>query len=1018
MSFVAIFVRYRVFACMISAAIMLFGAIGLRDIGIDRMPSIDAPALDITTPYPGASPTIIDSSLTSVIESAINTVSGIDRVSSVSRPGASNIFVMFENGKDPATAFDEVQAKISLVLNELPKEAERPVVVKINPNATPVTRLFLTGDRPLSELNEIGRRIVKKSLESIAGVGEVSTGGGQERKIRIDLDIQSLAGLGLTVHEVMIAFEREHVQIPGGFLVEGSQEKLLHLDLEYHSIRELEELVVVSRSAIPVKLKDIAKLSDGLDDRRSLARFNGELGVAISVRKVTDANTVAVYQRVEQAIENAIKPELPDGVRLLTATTEADIIDDVVNGLKSHIVEGTLLACAIVFLFLLNIPATLIVATAVPISLAGAVVVMYFAGFTLNAMTLSALLILIGVVVDDAIVVLENIHRQHEAGVNDPVIAAITGTEQVILAVLAASLTIICTFGTVVFAEGMLAEFLKSFAIVISVGVATSFFVSITLTPALCSKYMTKQDNTKSGVLQKIDRGHQWLEKTYTELLTLSLSRRWPVMLISALIVASSVWFLGRLGAEFFPADDESRYLIQVETPIGSSIDYMEAKLEEIEAVLRRYPETHHFMATVGSLRSTDVNRAEIHVQLTERSKRDSSQAEIMQRTRNDLAHIAGIEVFVGMTPMFAAMGADVFEAYVSGPDFNSVAKYAEIIERKLNAHGGMGDLRMELDLARPQLSFHIDRNRARALGISAQQIGDTIRILAGGADIAKYNELPGDGSRFDVRMSALRSKMRSVQDLENVYLKSDSGELVRLAAVVDIRETSSPTVINRLDLKYSAGFFSNPEMDLGSAAGTFKSIADRELPPGYTTAFAGQAEELTKSNTTLLFIFSTGLLLVYMVLASQFNSLLQPILIMLAQPLAIVGGVFALWLMDYTLNIFTMVGLVLLIGLVSKNSILLVDLINKYRTEGMETERAIRLACPRRMRPVLMTSLTIVLAMLPAAMGVGAGSGQYGPLAVAVIGGVISSTLLTLIVVPVAYSLLERRISRTLPTH
>lgn len=1009
MNIAEIFVRHRVLAYMMSAAIMLFGAIGMRDIGTDRMPNVDIPALVITTVYPGAGPAVVDASVTSVIESAINSVSDIDTIESSSRPGLSEIFVQFRAKKDPDAAFNETQSKLNQVLNELPLEAERPIVVKLDPNATPVIRLFLAGDRSLSELNRLARVKVKKALESAPGVGEVRVGGGRERKIRVDIDLDKLSALQLTAQDVIEAFSREHIQVPGGYLVGGMLEKLLYLDLEFHTIEELGELVVVSRDQVPVKLKHIAELSDGLEDKRALTRFNGREGVAVSVFKVRGANTVAIVKAVEKKLDNGLREQLPDGVELLIATNEADVIEKVVGVLRNHLVEGTLLSGLVVFVFLLNVPATLIIGTAVPVSLAGSIMVMYFGGYTLNVLTMSGLLLLIGVVVDDAIVVLENIHRHHAVVATDPELAAINGTREVLLAVAAASATLLCIFGTVIFAEGMIGVFLRSFAVVVAVGVAVSLLVSVTLTPALCARFLTSHKLPENRLLRRIEAGHQWLERIYSKLLEASLLRRGWVMLLSLAIVASTGFFMSRLGGEFFPEDDESRYRILIEAPLGSSIDYTVSKLNEIEGIVRKYPEVLHVLSSVGSARSGDVNEALLQVELVPKSQRILSQFDLMYQARRDLMRIAGVEIYVSATPVTENMNADPFEAVITGPDVVRLAGYAHQIHRDLNTDGRMGTVRLGLNLDRPQLTFNIDRDRALALGISTRQIGDTVRVLAGGADIAKYNSLSGDGERYDVQLAAIRSGMQDTRDLEGVYMKGPEEQLIPLGAVVDISGTKGPAVLERTDLQYSARFSSTPDVSTAEAGRLFAEIAEAVLPPGYDHKPVGQSAELENSTNTLIFIFVTGLLLVYMVLASQFNSFLQPAIIMLAQPLAIVGGVFALWLTGGTLNIFSMIGLVLLVGLVSKNSILLVDLINQYRDQGMETREAILEACPRRMRPVLMTSLTIVLAMTPAAVGAGAGAGLYGPLAVAVIGGVVSSTLLTLIVVPVAYSLLER---------
>jgi HAE1 family hydrophobic/amphiphilic exporter-1 len=1009
---IELFVRRRVLAYMLSAALLLFGFIGLRGVGLDRLPNVNPPMITVTTVNPGASPEVMDSSVSSVLESAVNAVAGIEHIQSVSTPGVSEVMVEFIFSKDPDVAFNEVQAKVNQVINELPREAETPIVAKMDMNAEPVLWLVLKGDRALSELNQIARTLIKRQLENVNGVGGVSIGGGRERKIRVDLDLVRMAALGISAQDVMAAFTREHVQLPGGYLVGGMLEKLLHLDLEFHSTAELADLVVMWREQVPVKLSEIAAISDGLDDKRSVSRFNGEDALAIAVRKVRNANTVAIVDEINERLNEVIIPSLPDGVKLVVATDASGIISGTANALKNHIVEGTLLAALVVWLFLLNLPATAIITTAIPVSLAGAVVVMFFGGYTFNIMTLSGLLLLIGVVVDDAIVVLENIHRHIEAGETDYEQAAIDGTNEVVFAVLAATLTLVCIFATVIFMQGMIGVFMRSFAVVVSVGVVASLFVSLSLTPALCARFLKRQTREPGWLGKRITGFHHGLETIYRRLLGFSLNHRVIVLGLTAMLVWSTGWFMGQLGSDFFPGDDESRFLVQLKTPLGSSIDYMETKIDQVESILAEVPEIQRVLSTVGSGQGSEVNEATINVLLSGQTDRDRSQLEIMTDVRTMVQRVTGVQGFVGAYPMFGSVG-EPFVAFITGPDLYRVAELAGEMEQRLKQIPDFGDVRMELKMDRPQLYFDVDRNRAQALGISTAQIGDTVRVLAGGADIAKYNALPGDGERYDVRLAARRESMKQARDLENVYLQGPANELLPLGSVVDIKESLGPASVNRFDLAFAAEFSSTPQMDLGQAVNEFKAVGDELLPPGYRVALSGQAEELGKSVNAILFVFATGLILIYMVLASQFNSFLQPVLVMLAQPLAIVGGVIALWVAGHTLNIYSMIGLVLLVGLVSKNSILLVDLINRYRNDGMDTAVAIREACPRRMRPVLMTSLTIVLAMLPAAVGVGEGAGQYGPLAVAVIGGVVSSTLLTLLVVPVAYSLMDRWLVR-----
>ncbi len=1013
MNIIAVFAKRRVLAYMLSTTIVLFGLIGLKDVGLDRMPSISPPVMTVTTINPGASPEVMDSSVTSIVESVVNSISAIDFVRSQSLPGVSVVRVAFELSKDPNVAFNEVQAKINQIINDLPAEAETPIVAKIDPNAIPVMWLVLKGDRPLGELNRIARQQIRKSLQNINGVGEVLVGGGRERKIRVDIDLEKMSALGITTQDVIIAFAREHIQIPGGYLVSGELEKLLFLDLEYHSIRELGNLVVMWRDQIPVKLNEIATISDGLSDKRSLSRFDGEEGVAIGIQKVQNANTVAIVREVYQRLETIVRPGLPEGVELLVATDESDIIESTVLALQDHVIEGTILAALVVLFFLLNLPATLIIATAIPVSLAGVVMVMYFGGYTFNIMTLSGLLLLIGIVVDDAIVVLENIHRQHEAGPIDAEQAAIIGTQEVLFPVISASLTLVCIFATVIYMPGMVGVFMGSFAVVVAVGVTASLFVSLTLTPALCARFLKKPSTSeKKGIIAIILKLHYWTEQFYKYLLDRCLRRRWTVLLVTLMIVTSSVYFVGQLGSEFLPEDDESRFLVTLKTPLGSSVDYMATKIDQVESLILQHEEVTHIFSTIGSARSQDVNVATINIMLKPKAERDISQRMLMDQVRSELRTIPGIQSYVAMFPLVSGMSEAPLEAHVIGPDLYELARLSQIILQQLTDIGGMGDIRMDLQLDRPMLRFNIDRSRAMALGLSTSTIGDSLRVLAGGADIAKYNELPGDGERYDIRLAAERGEMRDASDLEKIYLRIPDGDLVRLDSVVRIFEDYGPAAVNRMNLNFAATYLSTPDASMGEALVKFRAVTDEVLPPGYRLELGGQANELEKSKGYVVFVFGTSLLLVYMVLASQFNSFLQPLLVMLAQPLGIVGGVFALWCADYTLSIYSMIGLVMLVGLVSKNSILLVDLINRHREQGMDTAAAIRTACPLRMRPVLMTSLTIVLAMLPAAVGVGVGAGQYGPLAVAVIGGVVSSTLLTLVVIPVAYSLMARWLS------
>ncbi len=1008
MNIAELFVRNRVAACMLSGAIALFGLIGIASVGLGKLPNIDVPMITIATVHPGASPEAVDSSISGVIESAVNTVSGIDYLASSSRPGYSLLRVKFETGIDPDVAFNEIQSKVNQIANRLPREAQTPVVAKLDVNATPVVWVVLRGDRSQEEMHAIARHHIKRQLETINGVGQVVFGGGMERKIQIKLDLVRLSSFNMTASDVIAAISRQHAQRPGGFISGGDDERMLHLDMEHHNIEALRGLILNQGINGRITLGDVAEVRDGLDDERTQVSYDGDAIIAIAVQKLPNANTVSVVKEVERRLNETIQQSLPAGVTVDLAINEAEIIGETVLALRDHLMTGLLLAILVVWVFVLNVRSTLIVAIAIPISLLGAVVVMYFNDYSFNIMSMSALLLLIGVVVDDAIVVVENIHRKFEAGEQDADIAAIEGTTEVVAPVVAASLTLVCIFSTVVFMEGMAGIFLKSFAVITTVGVLVSMFISLSLTPAL-SAILLRPEGHRNGVVQRIDDFHGWVEQQYRRGLIVAIQNRLIILLVTLTLVVMSFWLLTRMGTEFLPADDESRLQIKVKAPAGSSLDYMKRKIDEIESALVDHPEVRHFLTTIGDVNQGNVNEALINTMLTPKQERQIGQQQVMEELTATLRTVAGVESFVSAFPMLNGLRAETMELHLTGTNLHAVAEIAQMLHERMRSIPELGDVELSLKLNQPMVSVSIDRERAARLGLSATAIGETLSLLSAGIDVAYFNDLPSDGERYDVHLSADKSSFNLSEGFEKVYLRNATGGLIRLDTVAGVQEAYGPSIIHRRDLAYSAAFYSTPTVSLGEALAQVNKLASDVLPPGYELRPGGQASELEKTVYYITFVFLTGMLLVYMVLASQFNSLLQPLLVMLAQPLAIIGGVAALWLAGHTLNIYSMIGLVLLVGLVSKNSILLIDRINNRRLAGMGAHEAILEACPLRLRPVLMTSLTVVLAMLPAALGHGPGSGQYGPLAVAVLGGVISSTLLTLFVVPVAYSLLEQ---------
>jgi hydrophobic/amphiphilic exporter-1 (mainly G- bacteria), HAE1 family len=1017
-------IKRHVLTFMLSAVIMLFGIIAYQRIGVDRIPSVDFPVINITTTLRGASADVIDTSVTNVIESAVNTTPGIEHIQSSSSPGVSSVSVTFNLDKNIDVAFNEVQAKVSQLLSKLPTDTDPPSIRKVDADARPILWIALTGDRTIQQLNLYAANAIKKKFETIDGVGEVRFGGKRDRVIRVIASTERMAAYKLGANDLIDAFNREHIQLAGGFLVGKNAEQLIKLDLEFHQLSELENMVVQVKDGAPIYLKDIANIEDGLADKRQVARYNGKPTVSIGIVKIANTNTVKIINDVTQKLDEEIRPNLPPGMSLDISTNDSIFINQIVTSLQEHLVEGTLFAALIVLIFMRSFSSTLMICLEIPVSLLGAIAVMYFAGYTFNSMTLLALLLLIGVVVDDAIVVRESIlrHMSGEAGkkltakeLTNPSLvdkfrnlATINGSNEVVFAVFASSASLVCIFAPVIFMDGMVGMFFESFAVVVTFGVVISLFVSLTLTPMLCSRYLgvTQSENK---IYTKIANTLSKLDAFYKTMLAIALAHRVFVLIFTAIfVVVAGILSMKYVEKEFTPDSDESSFRIMAKTPLGSSLDYTDSRLLLIEAALKKYPEAiDSYYASIGTGSSGQVNQASVNVRLKPREERSISQQHLITLIKKDLDQIAGIRATASPPSIAHGQRAEKLQFILTGNNLQGIGNISQLLQDKLNTLPEIGKVDVDVQLNLPQLDVSIDRTRAANLGLNAKEIASAISLYAGGTNVASYNDDIGDGQRYDIRIKADDLALQQASDLSKIYLRNNKGELVRLDAVATFTSTLGPAVISRYDLQYAVNFYANPTVALSEAYNTVKEEAAKIVPPEYTLKFSGQAEEMQKTIKNMTFVFSLAFILLYMVLASQFNSFAQPFVIMLAQPLAIIGGLVALWLTGQTLNIYSMIGLVLLIGLVAKNSILLIDLTNQLRNQGASIHEALSEACPVRLRPVLMTSLTIILALAPAAFGLGAGSETNKPLAIAIIGGMISSTLLTLVVVPAAYSLL-----------
>ena len=1009
MSLPEVSVRRFVFAVMINLVIVLFGLISVNRISIDRSPDIDFSLISVTTVLPGANPDVVDSSVTNIIEGAVNSIPGIDDVRSRSAPGVSNVFIQFLLEKDLDIAFNEVQSKVGQINSQLPDDTETPIISKIETGEIPIIWLALRGNRTLQDLSVYAKNVVKRKLETINGVGSVVIGGEQERNIRVNLDFDRMSAFSITVQDVVMAFRNEHIKLPGGFLIDNSKEDLLKLDLESHNVEEIENIIVTYDRNRAIKLKDIAEVKDDVRDLRTLGRFNGDPSIGIGVTKIRGENTVEIIEKVKAKIKSDIEPTLPAGMTLDIGTDDSSYIYELISGLGQNIFVGFIIASLIVLLFLRSYSSMAIVSITIPVSLFGAIFIMYAFGFTLNTMTMLALLLLIGIVVDDAIVVLENAQRNlHEDTPAERIRASIIGANEVFLPIVSSTLVLVALFTVVFFMEGIAARFFSSFGVVVSTGVLVSTFVALTLTPTLASKFLkTKKESNR--IFDGFNRRFNIIENRYKEMIEWSLSEKKKVLSYAGLVVALSFVGFTQLSGGFFPEEDEGQFTITVKTPVGTGIDYTNNRLSMVEGLLEEYEDIESYFTIMGSgIESQAVNIGVIYVRLTPSNIRGYKQYELIPILRERLNKIPGIKAFPAPMSFASGTRGEAMQFTVSGPDLNILNESINTFLSKLAETPELGDVDSSIELNLPQVSLEINRELASEMGLSTRLIAEAANIFAGGIDVARFNDAVGDGERYKIRLKGEYDM--SIDDLDKIYLRTPSKELVRLDTVAKFKETVGPSEITRLDRMYSAYFYSDPTTSLSNAIQLIEDAAAETLPVGYEVGFFARAKEFKRTSNQMLFAFLTGLILVYMVLASQFNSFRQPLIVMISQPLAVIGGTLGIWIVGSDLNIFSMTGLVLLTGLVAKNSILLIDRTNQERQKGLEIDEALLSACPRRLRPILMTSLTLILAMMMPALGIGSGVELSQPLAIAIVGGMISSTFLSLVIVPIIYSWAEKR--------
>jgi HAE1 family hydrophobic/amphiphilic exporter-1 len=1008
-------IRRPVFTVMMMVALVVFGFLGYQSLPINLLPSIDFPMVTVITLLPGASPEVMESDVTDVIESAVNTIEGIDQITSYSGQGVSQVTVMFTTDRDVDIAAQDVRDKVSGAVGQLPLDAEPPIVQKFDVNTQPMLWMALAG-LDARELSDYADQVVKPQLQSVPGVGNVLVPGFREPMIRIWIDRDKLAAHNLGVDDVITALNRENLELPGGY-IEGPLTELAVRNLGlFETVEDFDNLIITTIDGRPIRLSDVGFTQLGVDDERGMARYNLTPTLGLGIAPRAGANLVDVNRAARQRMDELAK-DFPPGLFYDVAFDGAEYVEKSIENVQVDIVYGAALAILVVFVFLRSWRSTFIVSLAIPTSLIATFGFMRAFGFSLNNLTTLALALSVGVVIDDAIVVLENIFRHQEEG-EDPFTAANRGTKEIALAAMAATFSIAAVFIPVAYMKGMIGQFLFEFGISVAAAVLISLFVALTLTPMLCSRILTVKP--KHGRLyEALERGFDRFERVYARGLDWVLRHKGltlggaSLILVASLLLTPVVALFGMtplIGAEFAPAEDMSSFMITAEAPVGISLEAMDRKMQEMERVVLSQPEIRSGFAALDLEERGQINSGIMFMRMFKPDQREATQAEVVQRLRRELAKIDGLQASVIEFSFYnvAGEGGEKALAYsIRGPSLDELDRIGRRVIERLSAEPGFVDLDTNLDLEQPQLFVTVDRERAADLGLDAATIFETVYALVAGREVGSFTD---EGKRYDVRIKVHPSQARTPEDIGRLQVRTKTGRMVRLDSVVDISYGVGPININRTDRERSVLLTANLEgVPLNRALETCNRIFAEELPDGYHAVATGQAEEYASSMNSLLFAIGLAILIVYMLLASQFDSLLHPFTIMLALPPALVGALLALFVTGYTINIMSVIGIILLFGLVTKNSILLVDLTIQKQESGLEREAALREACPIRLRPILMTSVSMIFGVLPVALALGEGGEARAPMAVATAGGMITSTLLTLFVVPVVFTYMDR---------
>lgn len=990
--------RRPVTVTIATLALIVFGLLALNTMGVERMPNVDLPYVVVNTTMEGASPAVMDNDVTDVLEEQINTIDGIKNIDSSSYEGKSVIAIEFQLDKDVDVAASDVRAKVNLAKGSLPDDADDPVVDKFSFADMAVMTVAVRSDADEKTTSTYVDKVAKQRLQTVKGVGNAQAVGLREREIRVWLDPLALQARNLTASDVKNALHEKHVELPAGRIESEFQEYGIRLAGEYTSIEALKEMAVARRDGALVRLRDVAQVEDGFSDQRTVALYNGQPTILIQIRKQRGSNEVDLAQGVREMVAR-LQETAPKGINLEIAHDSSTFIQSSMNGVRGDILMGIAMTSVIMFLFLRTIRATFVAVITIPVCLLGSMIVIKSLGITINNMTMLGLSLAVGMVVDSTTVVMENVHRHREMG-KTSLRAAADGSAEVGFSVLGGAATTMAVFLPVAFMSGIIGRFFYAFGITVAMTIFISLVLSITLTPFLCSKLLGR--HTESRMTRVMEAPLIAMERAYSRLLGLAVRNRILTMVVAFAVFASGLWMAGKLGSEFFPNEDRGRFRINFELPADASLHQTRDFLTEIGAMVRKDPRVLYTYGTAGSGEGGEVYKGTLNVALVPRKERPPVNA-IMGEYRKKLSIYRDVEITMGN------WGGSDISLVLQGNSSEELARIGEAMKGELEDSGkGLVDITTDLRMNKPRINLDIDRNLADDLGVSVRDLSTEIKTYFGGTNAGSYKD---GGYRYDIRLRADAGDRNTPEKVSEIAVRGEDGKLVRLPGLVKPVMEMAPNVIKRHNRQRSLEIGANTSgISPGEGILQMEDVFKKHAPADGTVIMspAGDSENMKESFASLMAAIGFAILLVYMVMAIQFESFLHPLTVMFSIPLMTAGAFGLLVLTGIRMSVMSLMGIILLVGIVVNNAIILVDFTNQRRAQGLDKISAILEASPLRLRPILMTTCSTMVGMLPIALGLSEGGEVRQPMSVAVIGGLLTSTLLTLVVIPVVYLIID----------